>query len=220
MKIIEKPTDRSPVELSSTGKLRVTSCAFERQMVAGLKNTFLEKNKGFDENEFNPALPPWGSAASWFEANQSLDHLIRCNRDKLGGAMELARRIQVDLESIFGLMEHLCSFTCLFCPDPCCLAAKVWIDFRDLLFLHLSKQQIPDGQILRNLKQTCRYWSFRGCTLSRILRPWVCTWYLCPAQAANFRRKPLAVQKNFNRMVQAVKNRRKQMEAEFINAIF
>lgn len=169
-----------------------------------------------DGGDLAPALPLWGSPANWFEANQSLEHLIRLHRTELKRAMMLARSIQVYLESIFVLMDDLCAVTCLFCPDPCCLNAKVWIDFRDLLFLHLSGQQIPQGQILQNLKQACRYCSPKGCTLTRILRPWVCTWYLCPAQVSNFHRKSLEVQENFNQTVKAVKAGRKEMEAEFI----
>jgi len=169
-----------------------------------------------DGGNFDPALPPWGNSANWFEANQSLSHLIKLHRKGLKYAMKLARSIQVCLESIFALMDDLCVVTCLFCPEPCCLHAKVWIDFRDLLFLHLSDQQIPHSQMLPNLKQTCRYWSPRGCILARIQRPWVCTWYLCPAQRANFRLKSPAVQEDFNQTVKAVKASRKEMEAEFI----
>ena len=169
-----------------------------------------------DGGDFNRELPPWGSVENWLEANQSLAHLIKLHRVELQRAMTLARGIQVYLESIFGLMDDLCAVTCPFCPDPCCLNARVWIDFRDLLFLHLSAQQIPQGQIRPKLKQTCRHYSPRGCTLTRVLRPWVCTWYLCPAQVANFHRKSLAVQENYNRAIKAVKISRKEMEEEFI----
>jgi len=185
-------------------------------MIESLKNTFFEKDKGTDGGNFDPALPPWGSSANWFEANRSLDHLIRLNRAELKRARMLARGIQVYLGSIFSFLDDLCAVTCLFCPDPCCLVAKVWIDFKDLLFLHLSGQQIPQSQPLQDLKNTCQYASPRGCTLKRIVRPWICTWYLCPVQVANFRQQPLDVQETFNQTVKAVKTTRKEMEAEFI----
>ena len=189
-------------------------------MIENSKSTYFDKDQETKGGDFDPALPPWGRLKSWSEANQSLVHLIRLYRDELKRAMMLARGIQVYLESIFALMDDLCAVTCLFCPDPCCLSAKVWIDFRDLLFLHLSDQQIPQNQILPNLKQTCRYWNPGGCTLTRILRPWVCTWYLCPAQVANFRQQSPGVQETFNQTVKAVKASRKKMEAEFISATF
>ncbi len=183
---------------------------FSDRALPGFKSA---ESKG---NDFNQILPPWGSLTDWSEANRSLAHLIKLRRVDLKLAMMQARRIQDCLESMFALMDDLCAATCLFCPDPCCLNAKVWFDFRDLLFLHLSAQQIPQSQIRLNLKETCRYHGPRGCTLSRILRPWVCTWYLCPAQVANFHQKPLAVQKNYKQTVKAVKVSRKEMEAEFI----
>jgi len=165
-----------------------------------------------------PAPPPWGSAVKWDEANRSLDHLVRLYRPELKQAIALAAEVRVQLKAIFPLLDDLCRTTCPHCPDPCCLVAKVWIDFKDLVFLHISGLQIPQAQLRPDLAQTCRYWSPRGCTLARIIRPWVCTWYLCPPQLANLRRQSPAVQKTFSQAVKAIKTGRKEMETEFIQA--
>jgi len=164
-------------------------------------------------------LPPWGSVVKWDEANRSVEHLIGLHRPELEQTFFLARNIQGQLESIFPLIDDLCASTCPWCPDPCCMIAKVWIDFQDLLFLHLSGQVIPQAQLLQELGNTCRYWSPRGCTLTRIVRPWICTWYLCPPQMANIRKEHPSVQKTFNRAVQAIKTARNQMVAEFIKVV-
>jgi hypothetical protein len=109
--------------------------------------------------------------------------------------------------------------TCPWCPDHCCLTAKVWFDFKDLLFLHLNGHQIPPAQLLSNLKETCAYWRPNGCKLPRIARPWVCTWYLCPTQTANLLQKPKSVRHNFSRAIQDIKTARKKMESEFIRIV-
>jgi hypothetical protein len=170
-------------------------------------------------NDFYRAEPLWGATATWKTVNRNLDYLIRLHRPKMDRAVALAWDVQIRLESIFSLLDDLCASTCPWCPDHCCLVAKVWIDFKDLLFLHLNGHQIPPAQLLSNLKETCSYWSPKGCKLPRIVRPWVCTWYLCPTHKANLRQKPKSVQDKFSRAVQAIKTGRKKMESEFIRIV-
>lgn len=168
---------------------------------------------------FNLDMPPWGSITAWQEANDCLDFLIRKNRSTLDRAFALAQKIQAGLVSIFSLLDELCVMTCPWCPDPCCLTARVWIDFRDMLFLHLAGHFIPGEQLFANFKETCRYMGSRGCKLPRISRPWVCTWYLCPTQKANLYRKDCKIQDKFSQTIEAIKVGRKEMEAEFVRIV-
>ena len=170
-------------------------------------------------SDFNGTELLWGTADTWKVANWNLEYLIRRHAPNMSRAMVLAREIQVRMESIFLLLDDLCSVTCPWCPDPCCLRATVWMDFKDLLFLHLNGHQIPPAQLRTALNETCRYWGPRGCMLPRIARPWVCTWYLCPTQKANLRQQPKSVQDKFIRTVQTIKTGRKEMESEFIRII-
>jgi len=155
----------------------------------------------------------------WQEANRSLNYLIRLHRHKLSRTVSLAREVQVRLESIFSLLDDLCTVTCPWCPDPCCLLARVWVDFKDLLFLHLVGQQIPPSQLLTDLNSVCRYVGPRGCLLPRLARPWTCTWYLCSSQMTRLLQKSIPVQGKFNQAVQAIKTGRKEMEDEFIRVV-
>jgi hypothetical protein len=160
--------------------------------------------------------PPWSSSLAWQEVNQVFDYLIRLHRPELHFARALAGEIKVRLESIFPLMDELCLHTCPRCPEPCCLVAKVWIDFPDLLFMHLTNQHIPSAQLVEDLKETCRYMSLRGCRLPRISRPWPCSWYLCPPQKTILRQNTRLLQDSYSYAVRAIRVRRNEMEAEFI----
>ena len=171
------------------------------------------------KNIFYGAEPPWGSKVKWQIVNRDLDYLIYRHYDALKDAVMLARDLQVRMVSIFSLLDDLCWVTCPWCPDPCCLAARVWIDFKDLLFLHLAGHPVPPEQLLSDFKESCRYWSPRGCMLPRISRPWVCTWHLCPTQKVNLRRKALSVQEKMRHAVQRITAGRKAMETEFIRIV-
>ena len=171
------------------------------------------------QSNYRQDMPPWGSDAAWGAANRSLDSLIQRNRMTLGSVVILAQKVQARLVSFFALLDDLCRVTCPWCPDPYCLAARVWIDFKDLLFLHLAGHSIPPEQLLSDFKESCRYLGPRGCKLPRISRPWVCTWYLCPTQKAILRRKSRHTRDKFSSLIQAVKICRTEMEAEFIRVV-
>jgi len=171
------------------------------------------------KNIFYGAEPPWGSKVKWQIVNRDLDYLIYRHYDALKDAVMLARDLQVRMVSIFSLLDDLCWVTCPWCPEPCCLAARAWIDFKDLLFLHLAGHPVPPEQLLSDFKESCRYWSPRGCMLPRISRPWVCTWHLCPTQKVNLRRKAPSVQEKMRHAVQRITAGRKVMETEFIRIV-
>jgi len=141
-------------------------------------------------SDFYRIEPLWGATDTWKTANRNLEYLIRRHGPNMNRAVVLARDIQVGLESIFLLLDDLCAVTCPWCPDPCCLAATVWIDFKDLLFLHLNGHEIPPAQLLSDLKETCRYWGPRGCMLPRIARPWVCPGICAPPRRRIFAKSP------------------------------
>jgi hypothetical protein len=163
--------------------------------------------------------PPWGSKATWQIINRDLDYLIHRHHGSLKNAVMLARDTEASLESIFTILDDLCSVTCPWCPNPCCLSAEVWIDFKDLLFLHLAGHPVPDKQLRSQMKKVCRCWRPKGCVVPRILRPWICTWYLCPTQMAILRRKSRRIRDKFSRQIKAVKDCRRKMEAEFIRVV-
>jgi hypothetical protein len=113
-------------------------------------------------------------------------------------------------------LDALCRRTCLHCPEPCCLAAKIWFDTADLLVLHLNRMTVPAAQPLGDWGAVCRYAGERGCRLPRELRPWICSWYLCPPQAAIMRGWPAGKRRSFERTVGEIKQLRKAMEEAFI----
>jgi hypothetical protein len=161
---------------------------------------------------------PWNTRALWQEANTCLAVSIRQNQPVLAEAQRYAHRIKHLLESIFPFINRLCRRTCPVCTDICCQRAWVWADFKDLLFLHLADIPVPDQQLLELRGDHCRYGSPDGCRLNRIQRPFVCTWYLCPAQTRILRKQPVEMQ-----IIQAsfrhIKGLRRQMEASFIRSV-
>lgn len=161
---------------------------------------------------------PWNTPGTWQEANDSLRRCLRHNRRRLDEPLDLANKLVAQLTSIFPLMDRLCGQTCPACTDICCQRAWVWADFRDLLFLHLAGIPAPDRQLLFRQGDHCRYSGPDGCRLDRIRRPFVCTWYLCPAQTKHLRKEPVNM-KLISDSLQQIKRCRQKMENSFIRAV-
>ena len=163
--------------------------------------------------------PPWGSKNAWQEVHGNIGYHIQRYQAELKPVVTIARRARVRLETVFELLDDICAATCSRCPDPCCLTASPWYDFRDLIFLHLNRFAIPLTQPIETYRAVCSYLSSRGCTLPRPIRPWICTWYLCPVQTASLRNRGPDRYKTFNRTVQEIKGYRRRLEDGFVRII-
>lgn len=167
---------------------------------------------------YEPA-PLWGSDDVWREANDTVSYLLRRHSNGLKRTVAYARAVREELSAVFTCLDNLCLRSCPWCPEPCCLSAKIWFDFKDLLFLHLTASPIPPAPLLVELTGVCWYFGPKGCLLDRISRPWICIWYLCPTQLAILRRQGRSDIQTIDRAFLAIKAGRAKMESEFIHLI-
>lgn len=151
----------------------------------------------------------------WDEANFSLCFLLDRHQKKIAPLKKIARSVFMSYLEIFPILDELCLNTCCFCPDPCCLNAKVWFDLKDMLFLHLNQLPLPERQLLKSYRSTCRYLGPRGCVLKREVRPFICTLYICPPQMARLRKEEISYKK-FSEEIIKIKAGRNTIESLFI----
>lgn len=163
-------------------------------------------------------IPPWGSEQLWAEANQTLGYLLERHHQTLHRAQELAAEIDNSVLQLFPLMEALCQAVCPDCQACCCRQAKPYFDFRDLLYLQLRGKAVPAAQPISTTGDRCRYLSPSGCRLPRSRRPWICTWYTCPAQRALLPVGGWHVVR-LDAMLQKLKERRRLLEEEVIRVV-
>ncbi|MFO7964262.1 MAG: hypothetical protein R6U50_10110 [Desulfobacterales bacterium] len=162
---------------------------------------------------------PWNTDDLWREVNQCMAYTVKIHRRSLHRAVETARSLYSDLKSTYSVMDELCADICPECREPCCRVAKLWFDFRDLIFLHLNKIPIPDAQPLAHYNDSCRYLGAAGCLLPRQARPWICTYYVCPAQTARLRKLSRTRLHELNALLENIKTSRKRLEDEYVQGI-
>ena len=81
---------------------------------------------------------PWATAAAWRECRLSLSRTITAAAADLGEAVAIAGRIVHRYELAADLFDELAGVTCAVCRRPCCRDARVWLDFKDLLLIHMG----------------------------------------------------------------------------------
>ena len=162
---------------------------------------------------------PWSTEILWQEAQAALGHSLGRNGLRLAPARRHAEAIAHNLDRLADLFDQLAPVTCEICRDPCCRHAKVWLDYKDLLFLHLNRETLPPHQLRRRLHDPCRYLGRQGCGLPRRSRPWICTWYICPLQRQALEREIPGGWTRARALQSRVKSRRDAMEAAYLDTV-
>ena len=129
----------------------------------------------------------WDSPYKWREAQLSLDYHLHRYAGRRWDLKALADAVAQKIIALDPVMDALCAQTCPGCKDPCCGRATVRYDFRDLVFLHINGKGLPVSQLETGDGRACSCLGENGCSVERLLRPFMCTWYLCPGQAALLR---------------------------------
>lgn len=111
------------------------------------------------------------------------------------------------------LMTAYCRQTCPTCGDPCCEGRKVFFNHTDLVYLAVLGETSVPGQTRTREGQACRYLGREGCRLSRLIRPYVCVWYLCEPQMELLRGEPARLQRNITETLQEIRRSRLLLEA-------
>lgn len=167
-----------------------------------------------------PSNIPWQPAEEWNQVLLSFNALENKGKDRLTKLFSIARKIQKNFELMADPMEKLCADTCVNCEDICCLRATIWFDFKDLLYIYCATGKFPESQIkkvsLKNKTKGCHYFTEKGCILSRIKRPFVCTWYFCPTQKEYLKLHYPNLILDFDRILSNIKELRNKIEEEFV----
>jgi hypothetical protein len=70
---------------------------------------------------------------------------------------------------------------------------------------------------MRRYEEVCCYRHPRGCRLARISRPWICTWYLCPAQTSRIRRPPVIEYHGLEDEIRGIQAARRRLKGVFLD---
>ncbi|MEN8210622.1 MAG: hypothetical protein ABFR31_02815 [Thermodesulfobacteriota bacterium] len=169
-----------------------------------------------------PSNTPWQIDEEWNQVLLSLKAIDSEGKGRLSELFRIAEKIKKEFEIMSEPMEQLCSCTCIKCEDICCVRATIWFDFKDLLYIYFGAGKFPESQIkkntLKNQVRACHCFTKKGCALPRTERPFVCTWYLCPAQKEYLLNYNPKLIHDFDQTLLNIKGLRNKIEEEFVCA--
>jgi hypothetical protein len=144
--------------------------------------------------------------------------LFTTAHDAVGKAREsdfklIAEHIARLILQLDPLMTAYCGRTCPACVDPCCNGRKVFFNHTDLVFLAILKETSVPGQTRSRAGEPCRYLSTEGCRLGRLIRPYVCTWFLCEAQVELLQGESARLQRSVTATLQEIRESRLLLES-------
>lgn len=162
---------------------------------------------------------PWQGEKEWQEIVEFFDTIKKVHHKDLNPLYQRAETIRNLFKSLSQPMDDLCAVTCINCRDICCKKATIWYDFKDLVYLYFAFGRLPGAQIFKCKDNEgalhCGHFLPNGCILSRLERPFVCTWYLCPDQKAVITSETKTVGKPFGEIISHIKQLRNEIEREF-----
>ena len=162
---------------------------------------------------------PWQGKEEWQTLTLFFDTIKKVHHRALNPVYQHAETIRQLFDRLSRPMDELCAVTCVSCRDICCQRATIWYDFKDLLYLYFAFGRLPGTQIFKDEDSSgalhCGYFSAAGCLLSRLERPFVCTWYLCPDQKQRLISGKDMDAEEFLGTINQIKQLRAEMESQF-----
>ncbi len=166
---------------------------------------------------------PWELSDEWEQVSITIRKFEDHYRESISHVYELAALVKEKIEPLSVLMEDLCKNTCPDCEDICCHRATIWYDFKDLLTIYFSTNQLPNSQIrkvyLSEDQRGCCHFSVNGCNIKRTERPFVCTWYICPSQKQHINHNQKELGQKLDQTLIDIKDLREKIECEFIKFV-
>jgi hypothetical protein len=196
-------------------------------------------SKGFHKKT---ARGPWATCEEWSQVRLSFLQVEKAAPEQCRRLKKTARSIQEQYERLADVTDLICAQTCVTCMDICCIRAHLWFDFIDLLYLYFDGHEFPESQMykitidktsktkihhLKNNNQKsrlkkepamCCYLTPSGCRLERTIRPFVCTWYVCPTQKKYLQLHGRSgIKKRIDQGLEKLKHHRAALEQQFID---
>ena len=160
---------------------------------------------------------PWSDRYQWNQANLAIHKIITEDLTIRSALESQSKQILSHIQLLSPLLNRLCHHLCEKCPSPCCKKASIYYDLKDLLFIHTLCLPVPLSQPIRQSNLECSNLGPYGCQLPREIRPWICTWYICPDQYLYMDRQRGNYRSFITEQLWKMKSARNKMETQFID---
>jgi hypothetical protein len=116
---------------------------------------------------------------SLLQFHKSVEDLFTHNGDSLKRVKDLAGGVALFIQKVDPFIQTHTKVVCPDCEKVCCVNKHAYHEHEDIVYLYALGERLPLYERDRDDSEPCQYLGDQGCTVSRILRPYRCTWYFC-----------------------------------------
>lgn len=130
---------------------------------------------------------------------------------------EKAARFKAAFDRLDPFIQSYTSEVCPYCGTVCCAMRHGIPEFADIVGFLSMGVNVPAYDLTRDLGGRCQFMSDTGCSLSRIERPYRCTWYFCDPLLKQIEIGPASHYRRFIKDVEELASARGELLSVFYN---
>jgi len=166
-----------------------------------------EANRLLADEDIRRPLSP----LRWQQYNQIISAWLARSMEICRSARSCALIVKENLEWLDPFFQRFVEDSYHRCQAPCCQATDIFFDRADLLYLQSLPASIPLSQTRSKSGDPCLYLTEQGCALPRILRPYICIWFMCDLHYQCFVAEPARIQRELVHRLAKIRHHRQKL---------
>jgi hypothetical protein len=128
---------------------------------------------------------------------------------------EKATRFKAAFDRLDPFIQSYTAEVCPYCGTVCCAMRHGIPEFADIVGFLSMGLEVPGYDLTRDIGGRCQFMGDTGCSLSRIERPYRCTWYFCDPLLKQIEIGPASHYRLFIKDVEGLASARGELMAVF-----
>jgi hypothetical protein len=135
--------------------------------------------------------------------------------DRIEEIRDLATSLYEAMESLGCIIQQHTEIICPECKTVCCIDRHSFHSFEDIVYIFALGEKLPQHLFGMEDFLPCRFLGKNGCTISRHLRPYRCSWYFCSPLLEHIGQLPIRDYRRFISLLQDITCRRQNLIQKF-----
>lgn len=147
------------------------------------------------------------------------EEMFNQHGDDLKNVKERAREVSDFINQADSFIQRYTEDVCPSCEKVCCINKHAYHEHEDIVYLYALGERVPHYEKNRGDSEPCQFLGARGCSVSRFLRPYRCTWYFCTPLLEHMQEASAPDYRRFIASLQQLTRKREEMLNEFIEIV-
>jgi hypothetical protein len=139
--------------------------------------------------------------------------------ERLEKVKALAQEISKYITDADPFIQGHTEAVCPDCQKVCCINKHAYHEHEDIIYLYALGRRIPSYEEDRDDSEPCQFLGRQGCTISRALRPYRCTWYFCTPLLEHMQDTSAVEYRKFIALLEQITRKRDEMLNTYVEVL-